>query len=74
MQKGPDELAADVFEAEFEMGVLEDGVVATIEGSCADVEALLVGDFVWGDQMMGVAGARRGDRGVVGMSRSNYEA
>ncbi len=32
VEKRPDELATDVFEAEFERGVLEDGVVAAVEG------------------------------------------
>src|ERR1700722_14321844 len=68
VQEGPDELAADVFKAKFKMGVLEHGVVRTIESSCADVEALLVGNFVRRDQMMGIACARCGDCGVVGMS------
>ena len=67
VEEGPDELAADVFEAEFEMGVLVDGVVAAIEGGGADVEALLVGDFFGDDEARGVAGARGGDGGIVGM-------
>ena len=46
VKKGPDELAADVFQAEFEMRVLEDGVMAAVKGGGTDVEALLVGDFV----------------------------
>jgi len=28
VEKGPDELAGDIFEAEFEMGVLENGVMS----------------------------------------------
>src|SRR5579859_997936 len=32
VEKRPDELTADIFEAEFEMGVLVDGVVAAIKG------------------------------------------
>ncbi len=31
VEEGPDEMAADIFEAEFEMGVLEDGVVAAVK-------------------------------------------
>jgi hypothetical protein len=49
VEEGPDELAADVFEAEFEMGVLVDGVMAAVERGGADVEALLVGDFFGAD-------------------------
>ena len=45
VKKGPGKLAADVFEPKFKMGMLVDGVMATIKGACADIEALLVGDF-----------------------------
>ncbi len=62
VEKRPDELAADIFEAEFEGGVLEDGVMTAVEGGGADVEALLVGDFFGSDEMVGVAGAGGGDR------------
>ena len=68
VEKRPDELAADVFEAEFEMGVLEDGVVSTVESGCADVEALLVGDFFGRNKMGGITGAGGGDGGVEGAS------
>jgi len=64
MEKRPDELAADVFEAEFERGVLEDGVVAAVESGGANVEALLVGDFFGSDEMVGVTSAGGGDGGV----------
>ena len=76
MEKGPDELAADVFEAEFERGVLKDGVMAAVEGGGADVEALLVGDFFGGDEMVSVAGAGGGDGGVkwVGEGISESDA
>src|SRR5208337_2149660 len=40
VEEGPDELTADVFQAELEVSVLVDGVVAAIESGCADVEAL----------------------------------
>ena len=75
MKKRPDELAADVFEAKFKSGVLKDGVVAAVEGGGTDVEALLVGDFFGGDEMVGVAGAGGGNGGVKwmgeGISESN---
>jgi hypothetical protein len=45
MKEGPDKLAADIFQAEFEMRMLVDGVVSAEEGTSADVETLLVGDF-----------------------------
>lgn len=67
VEEGPDELTAYVFEAEFEMGVLVDGVMATIESGGADVEALFVGDFFGDDQARGVARAGGGDGGIVGM-------
>ena len=68
MKERPDELAAHVFEAKFEMRVLVDGVMAAVKGRRADVEALLVGDFVGIDQARGIAGARGGDGGVEGMA------
>jgi hypothetical protein len=49
VEERPDELAADIFEAEFEMGVLIDGVMAAVERGRADVETLLVGDFFGDD-------------------------
>ena len=67
VEEGPDELAGDIFQAEFEMGVLENGVMAAVEGGSADVEALLVGDFFGADKARGVAGAGGGDGGVEGM-------
>ena len=67
VEEGPDELAADIFEAEFEMGMLVDGVMAAVERGGADVEALLFGDFFGNDEARGVAGARGGDGGIVGM-------
>ena len=74
MQKRPDELAADVFEAKFEMSVLVDGVVAAIEGSGADIQALLVGDFVVVDEMRGIAGARSRDCGIERMKEGIAES
>ena len=67
VQERPDELAADVFEAELKMRVLVDGVVAGVESRRADGGALLLGDFVGRDQARRVAGARRGDGRVVRM-------
>ncbi len=64
VKEGPDELAADVFKAEFEMSVLVDGVVAAVEGCGADVEALLVRDFFGADEARGVTGTGGGDGGI----------
>ncbi len=74
VEKRPDELAADIFEAEFEMGVLVDGVMAAVKGGGADVEALLVGDFFGDDEARGVAGAGGGDGGVVGVREGVTES
>ena len=74
VQKRPDELAADVFEAEFEMRVLIDGVMAAEKGGRADVHALLFGDFLGIDQARRVAGARRGDGGIEGMREASCAA
>jgi hypothetical protein len=74
MEERPDELAADIFEAEFEMGVLVDGVMAAIEGGSADVEALFIRDFFGNDEARGVAGTGGGDGGVVGMSEGIAES
>ena len=64
VKKRPDELAADVFEAEFERSVLKDGVMAAVEGGGSNVEALLVGDFFGSNEMVGIAGAGGGNGGV----------
>ncbi len=74
MEEGPDELAADIFEAEFEMGVLVDGVMAAVERGGTDVEALLVGDFFGADEARRVASAGGGDGGIEGMSESVAES
>jgi hypothetical protein len=57
-------LAADVFEAKFEMGVLVDGVMAAIESCGADIEALFVGDFLGADEAGRVTGAGGSDGGI----------
>ena len=67
VEERPDELAADVFEAKFEMGVLIHGVMAAIESCGADIEALLVGDFLGADEARCVAGAGGGDGGIERM-------
>src|SRR5258706_9529440 len=67
VEERPDELAGNVFEAELEMRVLIDSVMAAIEGGGPDIEALLVGNFFGADEAWRVAGARGGDGGVEGM-------
>ena len=46
------------------MSVLVDGVMAAVEGSGADVEALLVGDFFRANEPRRVASAGGGDGGI----------
>ncbi len=69
MQERPYKLAADIFEAEFEVRVLIDGVMAAEVSGGADGDALLVGDFLRADQARGVAGSRRGNGGIEGMRK-----
>ena len=73
VEKRPDELAADVFEAEFEMSVLVDGMVAAVEGGGANVQALLIGDFFGGDKVRGIAGACGSDGGIERMQEGVAE-
>ena len=67
VKERPDELAADIFQAKFEMRVLVYGVMAAVKGCGADIDALLVGDFFRTDQARGVAGACGSDGRVEGM-------
>src|SRR5208337_5530779 len=67
VEEGPDELTADVFQAELEVSVLVDGVVAAIESGCANVEPLLVGDLLGRDEAGRVAGTGGGNGGIEGM-------
>ena len=48
--------------------------MAAVEGGGADVEALLVGDFFRGDEMVGVASAGGGDGRVKWMSEGIPES
>jgi len=74
MEKGPDELAADVLESKFEVRVLVDGVMAAEECGSANVQALLVVDFFRVDEAGRVTGAGGGDGRVEGMSESVAES
>lgn len=67
VKEGPYELAGNILQAEFEMSVLKNRVMAAVERGGTDVEALLVGDSLGADQMRGVAGAGGGDGGIEGM-------
>ena len=74
VKERPDELAADIFETEFEMRVLIDGMVAAEKSGGAYVETLLVGDFFWSDEMRGVASARGSDCGIERMREGVAES
>jgi hypothetical protein len=74
VEEGPDKLAADVFQAEFEMRVLVDGVMSAEESGGANVEALLVIDFFGADEVGRVASARGGDGGIEGMREGIAES
>ena len=67
MKERPDELAADVFEAEFEMRVLIDSMMAAVESCGADIDALLLGDFFGADDARRIACAGGGDSRIIGM-------
>ena len=73
VQHAPHELPRDVLEPELEVGVLEDRVVAALEGQRADRVALLVGDLVGADHPRRVAGAGGGDGPVVGHGGSGAQ-
>ena len=74
VKERPDELAADIFETEFEMRMLIDSVVAAEKSGGADVETLLVGDFFRSDEMRGVACARGSDCGIERMREGVAES
>ncbi len=61
MQKRPDKLAAHILQPKFEVGMLINRVMSAVKRPRADVQPLLVGNFVRSDQMTGVAGPRRRD-------------
>ncbi len=64
VEKRPDELPAHIFEPEFEVRVLVNGVMPAEIRSRADGHALLFGDFLGNHQMRRIAGARRRNRGI----------
>ena len=74
VKERPDELAADVFEAEFEVRVLINGVVPTIKRSGADVDALLIRNFFRRDEARRITSARGGDGGIERMRESISES
>src|SRR4029077_2905226 len=73
VEERPNKLAADVFEAEFKMGVLVNGEMPTVKGCRANVPPLFVGDFFGANQAGRVTGARGCDGGIVRMSEGVAE-
>ena len=73
VKKRPNELAANVLDSKFEMRVLINGVMAAIESGRADVQALLIRDFVGSDQVRGVASSSGGNRRIEWMRKSVSE-
>jgi hypothetical protein len=64
---------ANVLDSEFELRVLIHGVMPAIESGCADVEALLIGDFVGSNQAGGVASSGGRNRRIEGMRKGVSE-
>ena len=69
MERRPHQLPRDVLEAELEVRVLIDRVVAGVEGERADRVALAVGDLARRDDPRRIARARRGDGAVERLRR-----
>src|ERR1700757_4638496 len=67
VQKRADKLTTHIFEAEFEMRVLVARMVAAIKSGRANIQPLLVRDFVGVDQARRVTGARRRNGGIERM-------
>ena len=67
VEKRPHELPADIFEAEFEVSVLVNRVMAAVERRSADIHALLFSDLLGADQPRRIARPCGGNRGVERM-------
>ena len=70
VKEGPDELAADIFQAKFKMSVLVDGMMAAEKSGGADVQPLLVSDFFRGDKAGRITGAGGGNCGIERMRKT----
>jgi len=68
VKKAPDELPADVFQAELEMSVLEYGVVSAVVSRGTNRNALLVRNFFRTDQPGRITSPGSGNRGIEWMS------
>ena len=67
VQKRPNELPADVFEAKFEVSVLINSVMSAKKGAGTDIHALFLGDLFPINESWRVTGARGRDGGVKRM-------
>src|SRR3982074_2889632 len=65
VQERPDKLPADVFQAKFKMRVLVNRMVTTEKSGRANLQPLLVGDFLRADNPRRVTGPRGGDGRIV---------
>jgi hypothetical protein len=66
VQSTPDELAGDVLQPELKVGMLKDGVMASVVGGLTDRFALLLSDLPGLDDARRVTSARGGNRRIVG--------
>ena len=73
VKKGPNELAANVLDSKLEMRVLIYGVMPAIESGRANVQALLIRDFVGRNQAGGVASSGGGNRRIERMRKGVSE-
>jgi len=67
MKKRPDELTTNIFETEFKVGMLKNGVVAAVKCGSANVDALLLGDFAVVNDVRRIARSSRGHRRIERM-------
>src|SRR5690348_5749503 len=67
VQERPDKLPANILQAEFEMRVLIDRVVAAVKRRRANIDALFLCDLLGNDQTRRITCARRGDCRIVRM-------
>ena len=67
VKQAPNELTGDVLQSEYEVGVLVDGVVPTVERSSADGVPLPIRDLGWLDDTRHIACACGSNREVEGV-------
>ena len=67
VQKGPDELAADVFKAELKVRVLVHRMVTAVKRGRPNLQPLFVGNLFRANDSRRVTSARRRNRRIIGM-------